>query len=129
MAIAWLPSHAAGHLLLPESTGAGLAEALLVQTVLAQASYFAFGNSNSLATIDIAGAYTGLTAYNETAVGLLTFLIGYTGPLLCLLATLAQLGAVSQRFAATGSMAKPEVSADFSSFCLLFSPPLNTPDR
>lgn len=110
MSVVWLPSHAAGQLLLPEAAGPGLAEALLVQTVLAQAAYFAFGNSNSLATIDISGAYTGLTAYNEAAVALLTLLVGYSGPLLCLLASLAQLGAGSQRFAATGSMAKPEVA-------------------
>lgn len=49
---------------------------------LGEASFFSFGNSNSVATIDIAGAYTGLDTYNELVIGFLVGLIMYSGPLL-----------------------------------------------
>ena len=42
-------------------------------------AFFAFGNSHVVATIDISKAYTGLTAYHQSIVGLLTFLITYSG--------------------------------------------------
>ncbi|KAL6058008.1 major facilitator superfamily transporter protein [Balamuthia mandrillaris] len=45
-------------------------------------AFFAFGNSNSLATIDIGNAYMGLSSYNAPIVALFTFLINYSGPLL-----------------------------------------------
>lgn len=45
-------------------------------------SYFIFGNSNSLASIDIAGAYTGLDNYSEWFVGLFAGIILYTGPII-----------------------------------------------
>ncbi|PRP89326.1 transferase [Planoprotostelium fungivorum] len=52
---------------------------------LGAASFFTFGNSNSVATIDIGGAYTGLYTYNEIVVGSLTAIIALTGPLWWLL--------------------------------------------
>eukprot|EP01133_Synstelium_polycarpum_P013890 gene13890-16385_t len=48
---------------------------------LGQFGYFAFGNSNSLSSIDISGAYTGLIDYNQYIVGTLTFVIAYSAPL------------------------------------------------
>jgi len=50
---------------------------------MGQTFYFAFGNSNSVATIDINGAYTGLDIYHEQIVGGFTFLITFSGPFLC----------------------------------------------
>jgi len=49
---------------------------------MGKASYFMFGNSNSLSTIDISGAYTGLDDYNEIFVGIFTGLILLSGPIL-----------------------------------------------
>jgi ethanolaminephosphotransferase len=48
---------------------------------LGKSSWFSLANSNSLATIDISGAYTGLASYNEAVVAVLTFVIGYSGPI------------------------------------------------
>lgn len=44
-------------------------------------SFFAMGNSNSLASIDLSNAYNGLSNYNIVAVGLLTFIGNWAGPL------------------------------------------------
>lgn len=48
---------------------------------LGQYAYFAQGNSNSLATIDIAGAYAGLDSYDTAVLGLFVALLLYSGPL------------------------------------------------
>jgi hypothetical protein len=57
-------------------------------------AYFATGNSNTFATIDLnkcnfvfffLGAYTGLNEYNQIIVGLFVSLILYVGPLMFLL--------------------------------------------
>eukprot|EP01135_Chromosphaera_perkinsii_P009355 Nk52_evm31s1737 gene=Nk52_evmTU31s1737 len=47
--------------------------------------FFAQGNSNSVATVDISGSYTGLYDYNALVVGILTLLIAYAFPLLAFL--------------------------------------------
>lgn len=44
-------------------------------------SFFAFGNSNSLATTDISNSYVGVTKYNPSWVGMLTFLANWAGPI------------------------------------------------
>ncbi|CAG8638258.1 35525_t:CDS:2, partial [Racocetra persica] len=44
-------------------------------------SFFAFGNSNSLATTDISNSYIGITVYDPLWVGTLTFLANWTGPI------------------------------------------------
>jgi len=38
------------------------------------------GNSNSIASVDLTGAYTGLRNYYTTIVGTLTFIVVYGGP-------------------------------------------------
>ncbi|CCG82796.1 GPI ethanolamine phosphate transferase [Taphrina deformans PYCC 5710] len=48
---------------------------------LAQASFFAMGNSNSLSGLDLSQAYNGVSAYNETLVGTLLYLSTFIGPL------------------------------------------------
>jgi len=52
------------------------------------AAFFLLGNSNSVSTIDISGAYTGVSEYNSLIVGILTFVILFGGPtivfLLCI---------------------------------------------
>lgn len=44
-------------------------------------SFFAMGNSNSLASIDLSNSYNGLSTYNIIIVGLLTFIGNWAGPL------------------------------------------------
>ncbi|KAL8290216.1 hypothetical protein RQP46_003155 [Phenoliferia psychrophenolica] len=50
-------------------------------------SYFAFGGSNSLATVDLSQAYNGISTYSLPLVSLLTFLSNFAGPVFWSLAT------------------------------------------
>ncbi|WCJ31981.1 GPI ethanolamine phosphate transferase 2 [Euphorbia peplus] len=52
---------------------------------MGMAGHFALGNSNSLATIDVAGAFIGLSSYSTLLSGILMFLITYASPMLVLL--------------------------------------------
>lgn len=49
------------------------------------AGHFALGNSNSLATIDVAGAFLGVSNYSTLFSGILMFIITYASPTLLLL--------------------------------------------
>lgn len=51
--------------------------ALLVQ----YASFFTFGNTNSIATIDLSNAYNGVSGYSIVAVGVLTFVSNWAAPI------------------------------------------------
>ncbi|KAJ2884563.1 major facilitator super transporter protein [Coemansia asiatica] len=53
----------------------------LVHLCLVHASFFALGNSNSLASLDISNAYAGVSRYNEGLVGALLFIGNWAGPL------------------------------------------------
>ncbi|KAG0226335.1 major facilitator super transporter protein [Mortierella sp. GBA43] len=44
-------------------------------------SFFLFGNSNSIASIDISNAYVGIQAYNIMLTGVLTFVSNWAGPI------------------------------------------------
>ena len=61
------------------------------------AAMFQLGNSNSTATIDISGAYTGLDAYHRPLVAAFVWLIVYSGPALHFLALLAHVAAQRAR--------------------------------
>ncbi|KAI5293763.1 major facilitator super transporter protein, partial [Ascosphaera pollenicola] len=43
-------------------------------------SFFAFGGSNSIASIDLSSAYNGVSRYDVVAVGVLTFVGNWAGP-------------------------------------------------
>ena len=63
--------------------GGGVSFAMLVMLDwMGRSGYFNLGNSNSLASIDISKAYTGLTDYYPPVVGTFTLLITFTAPLL-----------------------------------------------
>ncbi|ORX92581.1 alkaline phosphatase-like protein [Basidiobolus meristosporus CBS 931.73] len=53
----------------------------LVLLALGRMAFFALGNSNSLASVDLSNSYVGLESYNMVLVGLLTFLSTCAGPL------------------------------------------------
>ena len=57
----------------------------LAVTLLSKASYFYFGNSNSLATIDVGAGYVGMVSYNPVIISLLLALHTFSGPILVLL--------------------------------------------
>lgn len=43
-------------------------------------SFFAFGGSNAISSIDLSSAYNGVSGYNVIAVGILTFVSNWAGP-------------------------------------------------
>ncbi|KAM0745944.1 alkaline phosphatase-like protein [Meredithblackwellia eburnea MCA 4105] len=55
---------------------------------LQKTSFFAFGGSNSLATVDLSQAYNGVTSYDVKFVSLLTYLSNFSGPVFWSLASL-----------------------------------------
>ncbi|XP_068638357.1 GPI ethanolamine phosphate transferase 2 isoform X2 [Aristolochia californica] len=55
---------------------------------LGMAGHFGLGNSNSLATIDVAGAFIGLSSHSTVLSGILLFFITYASPLLFILSLL-----------------------------------------
>ena len=57
-------------------------EDITLTTILFQfASFFAFGGSNAISSIDLSNAYNGISEYNVAAVGALTFANNWSGPL------------------------------------------------
>ncbi|RKP14944.1 alkaline-phosphatase-like protein [Piptocephalis cylindrospora] len=71
--------HAQRHLL-PSSVGLVSEESILF-LFLAHSSFFALGGSNSIASVDLSTAYTGLSSFSAPMVALLTFLSNWSGPL------------------------------------------------
>jgi ethanolaminephosphotransferase len=59
--------------------------------ILQHVSFFAMGNSNSLASIDLSNAYNGVGSYNVVLVGVLTFVSNWVGPLYWSIAGLSML--------------------------------------
>lgn len=56
-------------------------EVTTTSLLLQQASFFAFGNSNAISSIDLSSAYNGVAGYNVVAVGILTFVSNWSGPI------------------------------------------------
>ncbi|XVE86854.1 hypothetical protein DITRI_Ditri18aG0068800 [Diplodiscus trichospermus] len=52
---------------------------------LGMAGHFALGNSNTLATIDVAGAFIGISSHSTLLSGILMFIITYASPMFILL--------------------------------------------
>ena len=56
-------------------------EITLTSIIFQYASFFAFGGSNAISSVDLSNAYNGLSGYNFGAVGLLTFVSNWAGPI------------------------------------------------
>lgn len=56
-------------------------ELALTSILMQYSSFFAFGGSNAISSIDLSNAYNGISDYNVAAVGLLTFCSNWAGPL------------------------------------------------
>lgn len=55
---------------------------------LGMAGHFGLGNTNTLATIDVAGAFTGVSSHSTFISGILMFIITYAAPMLSILSTM-----------------------------------------
>ncbi|XP_010555410.1 PREDICTED: GPI ethanolamine phosphate transferase 2 isoform X2 [Tarenaya hassleriana] len=64
---------------------------------LGMAGHFALGNSNTLATIDVAGAFIGISSHSTVLSGILMFIITYASPMLFLLGLVMYVGAKARR--------------------------------
>ncbi|OCT50539.1 GPI ethanolamine phosphate transferase 2 [Cladophialophora carrionii] len=83
-----------------------ITEAATLALLFQYASFFAFGGTNSISTIDLSNAYNGVSGYNVGAVGILTFVSNWAGPIwwafgTCQLFSTAQLGTDNYSFLST----------------------------
>lgn len=63
-------------------------EELSTSTILLQfATFFAFGGTNSISSVDLSNAYNGVSDFNVVAVGILTFVGNWAGPIYWTFAT------------------------------------------
>ena len=85
----------------------GAAACGLALRVLGLAAFHGTGNSNSLATVDISGSFTGLTEYSYAACGALTFLATFGGPLMVQWLSLSTVAAVAAPEPRTSSSTTP----------------------
>ncbi|KAJ6915789.1 Kinesin-like protein KIN-14A [Populus alba x Populus x berolinensis] len=67
---------------------------------MGMAGHFALGNSNTLATIDVAGAFIGLSSHSMFLSGILMFIITYASPMLFLLSMLMYISVKSTSYLA-----------------------------
>ncbi|XP_021897499.1 GPI ethanolamine phosphate transferase 2 isoform X2 [Carica papaya] len=84
-----------------------LAEWVEVATLyfLGMAGHFALGNSNTLATIDVAAAFIGISSHSTLLSGILMFMITYASPMLILLSLVMYVSVKD-----TGSLPIPQYS-------------------
>lgn len=88
-----------------------------------RASWFALGSSNSLSTIDLAGAYLGLENYNPVAVGILLLLSMFAGPIIIFIAQMAILSEAGEpkRFQITFSAMSLTRALTLAVFCVVIT--------
>ena len=58
-----------------------LIEITTTSLLLQYSSFFAFSGSNAISSVDLSSAYNGVSGYNVLAVGLLTFVSNWSGPI------------------------------------------------
>ena len=58
-----------------------LTEITTTSLLLQYMSFFAFGGSNAISSVDLSSAYNGVSGYNVLAVGILTFVSNWSGPI------------------------------------------------
>lgn len=56
-------------------------EITLTCSMLQFASFFALGGANAISSVDLSSAYNGIDGYNVVAVGILTFVSNWAGPI------------------------------------------------
>ncbi|KAJ7953527.1 GPI ethanolamine phosphate transferase 2 [Quillaja saponaria] len=65
---------------------------------LGMTGHFALGNSNTLATIDVAGAFIGISTHSTLLSGMLMFIITYASPMLFLLSMVMYISVKSTNY-------------------------------
>ncbi|XP_020537989.1 GPI ethanolamine phosphate transferase 2 isoform X3 [Jatropha curcas] len=68
---------------------------------MGMAGHFALGNSNTLATIDVAGAFIGLSTHSTLLSGILMFIITYASPMLVILSMVIYISVKDTSYLAT----------------------------
>ncbi|KAI9810956.1 MAG: major facilitator super transporter protein [Pycnora praestabilis] len=58
-----------------------LAEITTTSIIFQHLSFFAFGGSNAISSVDLSSAYNGVRGYDVVAVGILTFVSNWSGPI------------------------------------------------
>jgi ethanolaminephosphotransferase len=56
-------------------------EVTLTSIIFQYGSFFALGGSNAISSVDLSNAYNGISGYNIVAVGVLTFVGNWAGPI------------------------------------------------
>ncbi|KAJ5545350.1 Alkaline phosphatase-like alpha/beta/alpha [Penicillium sp. DV-2018c] len=56
-------------------------EVTITTLIFQYMTFFAFGGSNSISSVDLASGYNGVDSYNALVVGILTFASNWTGPI------------------------------------------------
>ncbi|CAN1216211.1 GPI ethanolamine phosphate transferase 2 [Linum perenne] len=74
---------------------------------MGMSGHFALGNSNTLATIDVAGAFIGLSSHSMFLSGILMFIITYASPLLFLLSLVMYNSMKTTNYLATAQIDGP----------------------
>ena len=64
-----------------DETTLAMADFFTLSLLMQYSSFFALGGSNAISSIDLSNAYNGVSGYNIIAVGLLTFISNWAGPI------------------------------------------------
>ena len=99
-------------------------ELTLTQLLFQHTSFFAFGGSNGISSIDLSNAYNGVSGYNAGAVGLLGFCGNWAGPLWWTSATtllLCSQGGRNNRRSRVRHVSLLTVSTASSVFCVMLA--------
>lgn len=80
--------------------------------LLQYSSFFAAGGTNAISSVDLSSAYNGVSGFNVTAVGLLTFVSNWAGPIYWTSATNLLLLRARARSDATAKAKATETGAE-----------------
>lgn len=64
-----------------QSLNLSIAQITTSSILLQYASFFAFGGSNAISSVDLSSAYNGISSFNVVAVGFLTLISNWAGPI------------------------------------------------
>ncbi|KAL7789827.1 alkaline-phosphatase-like protein [Trichoderma ceciliae] len=64
-----------------QSANLSIAEITTSSVLLQYTTFFAFGGSNAISSVDLSSAYNGISGFNVIAVGLLTLISNWAGPI------------------------------------------------
>jgi ethanolaminephosphotransferase len=63
------------------STGLSAVEQTITSLLMQYMSFYAFGGSNAISSVDLSNAYNGIGTYSVTLVGILTFISNWAAPI------------------------------------------------